>query len=121
MDFSFQDKFCKHFAAIKQCFEVFVNFNIDQCLLNRTDKISISLFYNEKLDVEKEKIQLDQFARKCKLGECGWQVTCEMTTKNSDFRYGIMLFNRNFTYTTCFEFRRPTDKINLYCDITVDE
>ena len=55
MDFSFEDKFCKHFAAMRQCFEVFVSFNIDQCLLNKTGKISISPFYDEKLVVEKEK------------------------------------------------------------------
>ena len=47
MDFSFEDKFCKHFAALRQHFEVFVSFNIDQCLLNKTDKISISLLYDE--------------------------------------------------------------------------
>ena len=38
-----------------------MSFNIDQCLLNKTDKISISLLYDEKLNVEKEKKQLDQF------------------------------------------------------------
>ena len=80
MDFSFEDKLCKHFAALRQCFEVFASFNIDQCLLSKTDKISVSLFYDEKLNVEKEKKQLYQFARKCKLSEHSWQVPCEITT-----------------------------------------
>ena len=53
----------------RKSFEVFVTFNIDQCLLKTTDVISISLYYDEKLDVEKEKRLLDQFPRKCKLSE----------------------------------------------------
>ena len=97
-----------------------VSFNIDQCLSNRTDKISISLFYDEKLDVEKEKKYLDQFSKKCKLSKRGCQVPCEIAGSNSDFHDGSMLFNRNVSYTTCFKFRQPTDEINAYCDITVD-
>lgn len=83
-----------------------------------TDKISILLYYDEKLDVEKEKRQLDQFATKCKLSERDWQVPCKITTYISDFHYGSIPFNRNFVYTTCFEFRRPTDTTLIYCDIT---
>ena len=115
MDFSFKDKFCKHFAALKQRFEVFVSFNIDQCLLSKTDKISILLIYDETLNVEEKKKQLDQIARKCKLCQQGLQVPCEITTYNSDFHYGSILFNRNFTYTTCFGFRRPTDMTIWQC------
>ena len=55
MDLSFEDKFCKHFSALRQRFEVFVSFNIDQYLLSKTDRILISLFYDEKLNVEKRK------------------------------------------------------------------
>lgn len=55
IDFSFEYKFCKHFVTLRKSFEVFVSFNIDQCLLNRTDKISNSLFYDKNLDIEKEK------------------------------------------------------------------
>ena len=39
--------FCKHFVSLRKSFEVFVTFNIDQCL-------SKSLYYEEKLDIEKE-------------------------------------------------------------------
>ena len=67
--------------------------------------ISISLYYDEKLNVEKEKRQLDQFARKCKLCERGWEVPCKITTYISDFQYGIILFNRNFAYPTGFAFK----------------
>ena len=51
LDFSFEDTFCKHFVSLRKCFEVFVSFNIDQCLSKVTDKISISLYYDEKLDI----------------------------------------------------------------------
>ena len=104
MDFSFEDEFCKHFAASRKCFKVLVSFNIEQCLSNRTHEITISLFYAEKLGVEKEKSYLDQFAKKCKLSERGWQVSCEIRTYISGFHYGSILFNRNFAYVTCFEF-----------------
>ena len=60
MDFSFEDKFCKHFVSIRKCFEVFVSFNIDQCLSQITDKISKSLYYDVELDVEKEKFRLSE-------------------------------------------------------------
>lgn len=54
MDFSFEDKFCEHFKVLRDCFEVFVSFDIDQFLSNFTDKNSISLYYNEKLEIEKK-------------------------------------------------------------------
>ena len=120
MDFPFEDKFCKYFKALRDCFEGFISFNIVQCLSKLTDKISILLYYDEKLDVEKEKRQLDEFAIKCKLSECGWQVFCEFTTYISVFHYESILFNRNCAYTTCFEFRRPTDTTILFCGITDD-
>ena len=56
MDFSFEDNFCKHFNSLRDCFEVFVSFNIDQCLSKLTDKISILLYYDEKLEKEKGQV-----------------------------------------------------------------
>ena len=41
MDFSFEGKFFKHFKALRDCFEVFVSSNINQCLSKMTDKISL--------------------------------------------------------------------------------
>ena len=43
MDFSFEDKICKHFVSLGRCFEVSVSFHIDQCLSKMTDKLSASL------------------------------------------------------------------------------
>ena len=120
MDLAFEDNFCKHFKALRDCFKVFVNFNTDQCLSKLTDRISISLYYDKKLEVEKEKRQLDQFAIKCKLSARGWQIHCKITTYISDFHYGSILFNRNFVYTTCFEFRRLTDTAFIYCNVAND-
>ena len=54
MDFSIEDNFCKHFKSLRECFEVFVSFNIDQCLSKLTDKISILLYYDEKLNFKKK-------------------------------------------------------------------
>ena len=72
------------------------------------------------LDAEKEKRQLDQLIIKCILSEPSWQVLCEIMTYISDFHYGSILFNRNFAQTSCLEFRRPTDKAFVYCDIPDD-
>ena len=108
MDFSLKGNFCKHFKTLRECFEVFISFNIDQCLSNMADKISKSLFYDEKLDVEKEKRQLDHFAIKCKLSEHGWQVPCEITIYIPNFDYRSILFNRTLVYSTCSnQLRRP--------------
>lgn len=64
MDFSFKDKFCKHFVSLRQFYnEVHVSFNIDRCLPSRTDKIKISLFHDEKLDVEKKKKKLGSICK----------------------------------------------------------
>ena len=82
--------------------------------------ISISLYYDKKLDLKTEKRQLDQFAIKCKLSQHGLQGPGKITTYISDFHYGSILFKRNFVYKTCFKFRRPTDTTFMYCDITYD-
>ena len=55
-DFTFEDKFCKYFVNLGQLYkEVLVSFNTDQYLPRKTYKISISLFYDEKLVIEKVK------------------------------------------------------------------
>ena len=75
--------------------EVLVSFNINQCLSSKTDKISSSLFYDEKLVNEKEKQTLDQFARKCKLDRHSWQLPGEIIANGSIFNYSEILFNKN--------------------------
>ena len=77
-DFTFEDKFWKHFVNLRQLYnELLVSFNIAHCLPSKTDKISISLFYNKKLVIEKEKRTLGQFARK-------WKLHCEILTNGSN-------------------------------------
>ena len=50
-DFLFEDKFSQHFKYLRENFEVFVSFNIDHCPSILNDKIAISLYYNDKLDI----------------------------------------------------------------------
>ena len=116
-DFSFENKFCQHFKYLRENTEAFVSFNIDRCQSILNDKITISLYYNNKLDVENEKSRLDKFAVKCKLNERGWQIPCEIATYVSDFHYGSVLFNREFAYITTFEYGRPIDKTFACCDL----
>lgn len=72
-DFTFEDKFCKHFVNLRQLYnELLVSFNIAHCLPSKTDKISISLFYNKKLVIEKEKRTLGQ------------KLHCEILTNGSN-------------------------------------
>ena len=62
MDFSLEESFCKYFKIVRQSFnEENVVFNIE------TYKVIVSLFYDEKIDIEEEKGFLDQFARKRKI------------------------------------------------------
>ena len=71
-EFLFEEKFCQHFKYLRGNVEALVNFNIDQCPSTPNDKITIYLYYDDKLDVENEKSRLDKFAVKCKLNERGW-------------------------------------------------
>ena len=54
-DFSYENKFCRHFKYLRGNTEVFVSFNIERCQSTLNDKITISLYCNNKLDVENEK------------------------------------------------------------------
>ena len=61
MDFSLEEKFCKYFKILRQAYhEGDLVFNIE------TYKIIVLHFYDEKIDIEKEKGFLDQFARSVK-------------------------------------------------------
>lgn len=57
---------------------MFVSFNIDRCPHILDDKITMSLYYNNKLDVEDEKSRLDKFAAKCNLKERSWRTPCKL-------------------------------------------
>ena len=62
--FSYEEIFCKHYKFLRENVEVFVSFNIDHCQSILNDNVTISLYYNDKLDVENEKSRLDKFAVK---------------------------------------------------------
>ena len=74
---------------------MFVSFNIDRCQSILNDKITISLYCNDKLDVENEKDILDKFAVKCKLNKQGWQILCEIATYISKFHYARIISTDN--------------------------
>ena len=69
-DFSLEEKFCKYFKILRQSYhEGDLVFNIE------TYKIIVLHFYDEKIDIEKEKGFLDQFARSVKfVNEVGNQL-----------------------------------------------
>ena len=110
-DFLFENKFCQHFKYLRENSEVFVSFNIDWCQSIMNDKITISLYYNDNLDVENEKSKLDKFAVKCKFNEWGWRIPCEIFAYVSDFHHRRILFNQEFACIITFEFKQPIDKI----------
>ena len=87
-DFWFENKFCQHFQYLRENTEVFVRFNIDRCESILNNKMTISLYYNNKLDVENEKSRLDKFIVKCNVNERGWQTPCEIATYVSDIHMG---------------------------------
>ena len=87
-----------------------LSFNIDCCLSILSDKITISLYYDDvSLDVQNEKSRLDKSAAKCKLSKQGLKVLCEIVTYRSIFYPGSVLFDRDFIYVTAFEFRQPVN------------
>ena len=54
--FSFEDKFYQYFKYLRENVEVFVSFNIDRCPSILNDKVTISLYYNDKIDVENKRV-----------------------------------------------------------------
>ena len=70
-----------------------------------TYKITVSLFYDEIIDIEKEKGFLDQFARKCKICKRGWQSTGPITLHQSEYNYSNVLLDQEYRYVTSFEFQ----------------
>ena len=87
-DFWFENKFCQHFQYLRENTEVFVRFNIDRCQSILNNKMTISLYYNNKLDVENENSRLDKFTVKCNVNERGWQTPCKISTYVSDIHMG---------------------------------
>ena len=72
------------------------------------------------LGAEKEKGRLDKFTVKCKLNKQGWQFPCEIVIYISNFDYGSILFNREFSEITTFVHRRLIDEMG-YCQLDQNE
>lgn len=94
-DFWFENKFCQHFQYLRENTEVFVRFNIDRCQSVLNNKMTISLYYNNKLDVENENSRLDKFTVKCNVNERGWQTPCEIVTYVSDIHMEVFFSAEN--------------------------
>ena len=56
--FLFENKFCQYFRYLRENAEVFVSLNTDRCQSILSNKITISFYYNDNLDVENEKSRL---------------------------------------------------------------
>ena len=93
-----------------------VSFNIDDF------KINVSLYSDQKLNISKEKRDLDLLAKKVQLYEVGWKSDSEVITRHLGFNYSNVLFDRPFRYVTTFEFiwNRQTDKTDLDTELDAD-
>ena len=91
-----------------------ISFNIDSL------KINLSLYSDQRLNILKEKRDLDLFARKTRLHEAGWNTDSKVITRHFEFNYSDVLFDRTFRYVSTFEFvrNRQTDKTDS--DIAFD-
>lgn len=109
MSISLGEKFCKYFKKLRWLHnEIEVSYNI------KDFKISISIYSDQKLNISKEKRDLDLFARKTRLCEVGWKTDTKVITRHLEFNYSDVLFHRPFRYVSTFEFVRnhQTDKTN---------
>ena len=56
--FLFENKFCQYFRYLRKNAKVFVSLNTDRCQSILSNKITISFYCNDNLDVENEKSRL---------------------------------------------------------------
>ena len=117
--FFLNEKFCKYFKILRQSYNLVV---VSECgFYIETYKIIVSLFYDEIIDIEKEKGFLDQFARKCKICKRGWQSTGQITLYQLEYNYSNVLLDQDYRYVTSFEFKwRPIDETVLHNEVTID-
>ena len=91
MSISLEEKFCKYFKKLKWSYnEIEVSFDIEDF------KINVSLCCNQKLNVSKEKRDLDLFARKARFHKAGWSADSKVITTHLEFNYINVLFDRPF-------------------------
>ena len=101
MDTSLEEKFCKYFKKLGQSYnEVEVTYIINDF------KTIICFYYDQKLDLEREKRNLNLFTRNSKIRDCGWSTKNKIVTQHLQFNYRDVLFNRQFRYVSSFEFAR---------------
>ena len=85
---SLDEKFFKYYKKLRWSYnEIEVSFNIADF------KINISLYSDQKLNISKEKRELDLFERKTKLHEVGRETDTKVITRHLEFNYGDVLFD----------------------------
>ena len=105
---SLEEKFCKYHKKLRWSYdEVEVVFNIDDL------QIVVSLYYDQELDLEIEKRNLDLFARKSKICKSGWKLVCQIVVRNLQFNYSDVLFKFLPLFSNFLKFMRRLWKYAL--------
>ena len=101
MDVSLEEKFFNYFKKLRWSYnEVEISFNIDEF------KINVSLYSDQKLNILKEKKDIDLFASKTRLHKHGCNTDNKIITTDLEFNYSDVLFDKPFKYVSTFEFVR---------------
>ena len=101
MDISLEEKFCNYFKKLRWSYdEAEISFNIDEF------KINVSLYSDQKLNILKEKKDIDLFASKTRLHKQGCNTDNKIITTDLEFNYSDVLFDKPFKYVSTFEFVR---------------
>lgn len=109
VDVSLENKFCNYFKKLRWSYnEIEIFFN------NEEFKINFSLYSDQKLNLLKEKREIDLFARKKRLHKQSWNTDSKIIMKHLEINHSDVLFDRLFRYVSTFEFlrKRQTDKTN---------
>ena len=115
VDVSLENKFCNYFKKLR-----WSNNEIEIFFNNEEFKINVSLYSDQKLNLLKEKREIDLFARKKRLHKQSWNTDSKIIMKHLESNHSDVLFDRLFRYVSTFEFlrKRQTDKTNW--DIEID-
>ena len=109
VDVSLENKFCNYFKKLR-----WSNNEIEIFFNNEEFKINVSLYSDQKLNLLKEKREIDLFARKKRLHKQSWNTDSKIIMKHLESNHSDVLFDRLFRYVNTFEFlrKRQTDKTN---------
>ena len=84
MDVTIEQKFCNYFKKLRWSYnDVEIYFNIGEF------KINVSLYSDQKLNISKEKRDLDLFARKTRLYKQGWITDSNIITEHLESRRSL--------------------------------